>query len=245
MQHWAKEHATEQKVHLSYNLHIIGLVERKNEIIKQQNKLLRIKTISVGCTKLLPHALIHLNDEQVRPVAPYVRLRTPAETPSVIRNGSPGEMPLPWFSPWINVLCCWKHQASSNLEKVSSTEIYNGMSHQDGWVTSHSWVRRNCSISTEIPLSHYKVNLLKCTIPGMEHAPLKEGRWGGSWSGISCLQSIFSCLTVPSPPINTYGTYNQVKLLNLPTSPPSRPGEHFFSHWYYHLAAIFVPSFGL
>lgn len=179
MQHWAKEHATEQKVHLSYNLHITGLVERKNEIIKQQNKLLRIKTISVGCTKLLPHALIHLNDEQVRPVAPYVRLRTPAETPSVIRNGSPGEMPLPWFSPWINVLCCWKHQASSNLEKVSSTEIYNGMSHQDGWVTSHSWVRRNCSISTEIPLSHYKVNLLKCTIPGMEHAPLKEGRWGG------------------------------------------------------------------
>lgn len=85
MQVWAKEHAIEQKVHLSYNLHIAGLVERKNEILKEQNKLLMSKTISAGWTKVLSQALIILNDQQVRPVTPYARLRTPTETPSATK----------------------------------------------------------------------------------------------------------------------------------------------------------------
>ena len=48
-------------------------------------------------------------------------------------------------------------------------------------------------------------------ILGMEHTPLKEGRNWGSWSGISCPQSIYSHLTVLPLPANRYGVYNQVK----------------------------------
>ena len=76
VQGWAKEHAIEQKVHLSYNLHIAGLVERKNEIIKQQNKLRMSKTIPARWTKVLSHDLIHLNDQQVR-LRPLLRRPVP------------------------------------------------------------------------------------------------------------------------------------------------------------------------
>lgn len=53
------------------------------------------------------------------------------------------------------------------------------------------------------PWSSCKQDLLRCTVPGMEHAPLKEGRRCMSWSGTSFLKSISShmmgCL-----PLSTY-----------------------------------------
>ena len=55
-------------------------------------------------------------------------------------------------------------------------------SHQDGWVTLHLWMKENYSISTGIPPSYCKSDLLKHNIPGMEHAPLKERRRWKSWS---------------------------------------------------------------
>ena len=40
----------------------------------------------------------------------------------------------------------------------------------------HLWVSGSYSISTRIPLSCCKLDLLKCTVPRMEHTLLKEGR---------------------------------------------------------------------
>ena len=40
----------------------------------------------------------------------------------------------------------------------------------------YPWVNRNYSISTWIPLSCCKLDLLKCTVPRMEDTLLKEGR---------------------------------------------------------------------
>lgn len=61
----------------------------------------------------------------------------------------------------------------------SPTETRNGTSHWDGWVTLHPCVREDSSVSTGVPLSWYTLDLLKHTVPGIDHAPWKEGtRWG-------------------------------------------------------------------
>lgn len=106
---------------------------------------------------------------------------------------------MPLFLAKIKVLCCWEHQTPSCLGEALASRICNGMSHWDGWVTSHPWVRGNYSVSTGISLSCCKLDLLKCNMPEMEHASLKEGRRWGSWSGISHPQAISSCLTVMPP----------------------------------------------
>ena len=50
------------RFHLPYNLQAVGLVERKNGILKQQIKLLTSKTTLARCTKVLSQGLLHLND---------------------------------------------------------------------------------------------------------------------------------------------------------------------------------------
>ena len=67
----------------------------------------------------------------------------------------------------------WEHYAPMHLEEVLSTEICNGMSHWDAWVTLNSCVRQNYSMP---PGSHcfcYKPDLLKCIVPGMQ-CPKRE-----------------------------------------------------------------------
>lgn len=133
--------------------------------------------------------------------------------PVLKKYGNHRKQPLSWLSPWTNVLCSWEYQASSAPRKLSAV-ICNGTSCQDGEVTSHLWMRGG-SVSTEIPLSCYKMSLLKCTMTGLEHASLKEEEVGVSGLSVSCSQSI-THLTVLLPLVNMYALYNQSPaLLNL------------------------------
>lgn len=64
------------------------LVERKNGILMQQIKLPIGKTTLAGWSKVLPRALIHLNnlnDQPVGPDDPDARLGTSAEIPHVVK----------------------------------------------------------------------------------------------------------------------------------------------------------------
>lgn len=88
MQDRAKEHDIHWRFYLLYNLLALLLVERKNGILKQQIKLPIGKTALAGWTKVLPRALIHLNDLNDQPVGhddPDARLGTPAEIPHVVK----------------------------------------------------------------------------------------------------------------------------------------------------------------
>lgn len=70
---------------------------------------------------------------------------------------------------------------------------------------------------TQSPLGSHvcatKLDMLKHTIPRMEHAPLKEGRKWESWSGIS--HPHLTHTRVLPPPASMYGMHNQVKFLKL------------------------------
>lgn len=149
----------------------------------------------------------------------------PYPTPNT-RNGSwRREL---WLSLWINVVCFWEHQVPLCLGNTLSTGICNGISHRNGCVTWPPWVRENYSNSTGIALLCWKPDLLKCSIPEMEHTPWKEGRTWGSWSGTSGPQPISSHLTVDdvAPPAIMDDMHNQVKFLKLPTSLSARPSGH-------------------
>lgn len=63
-------------------------------------------------------------------------------------------------------------------EGVSSWNLQWDIS-PDGRVTSPHWVRGNYSLSIGMLLSYCKPEVLKHTLPGMEHAPLKSGECGG------------------------------------------------------------------
>lgn len=146
----------------------------------------------------------------IKAVALYASPGTPVQGPNTIKEKKWQKEPLPQLSPWINILCCWEHQAP---RKELSTGICNEMFHWDGWVTSHPLVRENYSATTGI-LSFYKLNLMKCTKPGVEHSLLKEGREWRSWFGISHAQPNSSHLTV-LPPTIMYGMYDLVKFVIL------------------------------
>lgn len=91
------------------------------------------------------------------------------------------------------------------------------------------------------PLSCCKLDLLKCTLPGMEHVPLKEGRRWGSWSDISCVQSSSSRCSCQHV---WYVQPGQVPTAaNLPVL--KARWAHAVFYWYNHLATVFLPSVGL
>lgn len=113
------------------------------------------------------------------------------------------------------------------------------MGHPTG--TSHPWERGN-TVSTGIPLSCCKTDLLKLTMPGMEHAPLKKGRSWGSWSGIFHLLMPDSA-AFPCPHI-WYAQPGQVaKAVNISLLKARWTCSVFY--WYGHLATIFFPSISL
>lgn len=74
-----KKHDIEWRFHCLYNLQAVGLLERKNGILKQQIKLLTNKTSMTLWTKVLPQGLM-LEDQPVGPVAPHARLGILART---------------------------------------------------------------------------------------------------------------------------------------------------------------------
>ena len=171
-----------------------GLVETKNGIWRQYIKLLSNKITLAGWTKILSQALRHLNDQSVGPVALYACLGIPAKAPSTVKLWKwRGKKTLPRLSPWINLLCCWEHQAPSLLGIISWNLQWDISPRSE---TLHPWVKGNYSISSGIPLSCCKLDLLKHMVPEMEHTVLKEGRKWGSWSSISHPQSTSSCLRV-------------------------------------------------
>lgn len=79
----------------------------------------------------------------------------------------------------------------------------------------------------------------------MEHTLSKEGRRWGSWSETPYPHSISSHLTMLPPQQHVlYAQPSQVlKAASLPLFKAS--WAHSVSHWYVHLAAVFVPSIGL
>lgn len=98
------------------------------------------------------------------------------------------------------------------------------------WYSNNScfelWMRGNYSVSTRILLSCCRLEMLKHTIPGIQHAPLKGGRREGS---CFCTQSISSCLTMLPPLENMYDMHNQVTFPKMPTCLSSRPGGYVLS----------------
>ena len=81
------------------------------------------------------------------------------------------------------MLCCWEHQTSSCLEKKLSIWICNEIYCQDGWVTLHSCVRGNYSISVVLQQTGHVER--HSTWNGTYIIERKEK--SGYWSGISCL----------------------------------------------------------
>ena len=59
--------------------------------------------------------------------------------------------------------------------------------------------------TTQAPLGDCcELDLLKCTVPGVEHTPLKEGRrWGAGLAYAT--QAHLLCLTALPPPVNRHG----------------------------------------
>ena len=73
----------EMEVPFPLNPHVAKLVERKKGLLsRQQIKLLTGKTTLAGWTRTLSWTLTHLHVESAGPIAPCVRLGTPAWTPN-------------------------------------------------------------------------------------------------------------------------------------------------------------------
>lgn len=152
--------------------------------------------------------------------------------PILKKYGNHRKQPLAWLSPWTKCYAAENTKPNQQLGNKLSAGICNGPSCQDGGVTLYLWMRGSYSISPGIPLSCYKLYLLKCTMPGLEHIPLKEVEKCGYWSSVSCPQAI-SHLRVLLSLANMYALYNQVNFLKMPASLSSSPGGNilFFIVW--------------
>lgn len=158
-----KKHDTEQMFHLPYNPQAAGLVERKNGI----RRCLALLTSKTTCIGLMDQSSIPgfniFKWSTCKAWCPTYWMGTPAKAPNTIKALKLRETEIA-LSLWINMLCCWEH-----LGKASC----NGMSSEMSELQFHC-TRGNYSISSEILFSCCKLNLLKCTIPGMEN--IEEGR---------------------------------------------------------------------
>lgn len=67
----------------------------KNEILKQQTKLLISKTTFPLWTKVLSQDLTHLKNQPVGPVVPYASMGSPTETPILKKYRNHGKQPFP------------------------------------------------------------------------------------------------------------------------------------------------------
>lgn len=157
-----------------------------------------------------------MDDQPVGPVAPSPRLGTLAETPNTVKVWK-------WGERTIVLLCADQRVMAENTEPITRGQggIYWNLQRD----VPAGGVSENCSLCIGISWSCSKADLLKCIIPGTEHAPLNKGKRWGSWAATSCPQSISSLPTALPPLANTHGVHNQVEVLKLPTSLSSRPGE--------------------
>lgn len=146
---------------------------------------------------------------------------------------------MPWLSPpWINMLCCWEHWAPSILRVMSSSGIYNEMSHSPGWgvITQSPLTSFSCCYPHLLNRTHYSVSDYWNGICAFE-----EGERGEFCPRISAPAHLFLAMLPPLP--NKYSMYSQVKLLKLPTSLYSRPDRHilFFSGTIIWPLSLFSP----
>lgn len=152
--------------------------------------MLTNKTALAWWIKILSQLLVCLNAHSVGPVDPKGSLGTPVKAPDTVRKVAG------------NSHCPNSHHGSTsytveNTKAHCSWEVIILWNLQcdvpwGGWVTLYPWGRGTYSDSTGIPLCLWNLQLLKYTIPGMEHATLEEGTMWGPWSGITRPQSIFS-----------------------------------------------------
>ena len=128
-----------------------------------------------------------------------IRLGTSAETPDTIKICMWWEMAI--------VLTLVEGQRALLLRTPRSVTPGKGIVYGDlqcallwGWVSYLEPLGERGP--TQSPLGDCcELDLLKCTIPGVEHTPLKEGRRWGSWPGASRPQPISLYLTgLPPPP---------------------------------------------
>lgn len=103
----------------------------------------------------------------------------------------------------------------------------------------HPWLQGIYSFPTGILLSCCKSDLLKYTVPGLEHTPLEERKRWEFWSALFYCEPISSLLTVLPLLVNMYGMHNQVRLPLL-TARWARNTYSVF-HWYDHWGTVCVP----
>lgn len=99
----------------------------KNEILKQQIKLLTNKTTCTRQIKVLSQASIHLNNQPVWPVAPHVGLGIPPKTTNTVKIWKSLETAI---VPTLTVDPCamlLRTLSSIMPGKVLSTRICSGM----------------------------------------------------------------------------------------------------------------------
>ena len=113
------------------------------------------------------------------------------------------------------------------------------------------WMRGNYSVSTRILLSCCRLEMLKHTIPGIQHAPLKEGRRKknkrGKKRGVLFLYPVHLLMPDNAASSGEHVWYAQPghipKAANLPLLEAWWACSVF--HCYNHLTTIFFPSTGL
>lgn len=100
-----------------------------------------------------------------------------------------GKQPLPWLSPWINLLCWWEHRAHHAWERchlLGFARVYPARMgesfHIPQWWVSTQSTLRFCYLAAS----------QTCEIPWTGWSNM--GRRWGSWSGIFCPQFISSHL---------------------------------------------------
>lgn len=156
---------------------------------------------------MLSRALIHLSDQPIGPVSPYVSPETPVKTLNIVKLWKSREttIALTFAMDWCGMLL--RIPSPSHLGKALSTGICKGISHRNVWVNLNPWITGNYSVYTGILWPYYKPDLLKYTIPDMEHTSLKGERRWVFWSSIfTPSQSIYTWQCCLFPPTWMVGT---------------------------------------
>lgn len=233
------KHDIEWRFHLLYNPQGAGLAKKKDKW-----NVLTSKTTLASYTEVLSQTLLHLNDPSAGFLVPYARLGTPTETPNIAKAMEVAR----------NKHCPDSHYGSTTCYAVESSKCHYtwkinyllefAVGHPTGmgeFLCSPRW-----GGTAQSPLGASCLatsSTCWCTISGMEHAPLKEGRRWEFWSGRS-LPAVHLLMPENAASPSQYmwcvqwGRVPKTVSLHLLKA----RWAHSVSHWFNHLAAIFIPS---
>lgn len=118
------------------------------------------------------------------------------------------KQPLPQLSLWVNLLCCWEHQAPSCLGRNYLPEfVIRCLIRMDELLCTLG--EGIFSVSTGI-LSCCKLDLLKCTMSKIKQRPWKEGEMRVLvWHTPPQVHLLM--VNMLPPQMSVYGMHNQVK----------------------------------